>query len=163
MRSVARTAVFAIVLVVLTWSGCGSGLNSATACEATRRVMGGVARGSSCPSVIDWRFDAQRQSFVSGRRVEGHSANGARYVYQRFVRCNDGFDCMAAHTCGIEGIRYNVEAWLIRADGTRESTQPIDDTVCVYPEKVVPAAEVSALAHEEIRRRISAPTFTCNG
>ncbi len=67
---------------------------------------------------------------------------------------------MAAHTCDAGGLRFNVDAWLLRPDGTRENVPPVQDTVCVYPEKVVPAAEVSALAHEEIRKRISAPTLT---
>jgi hypothetical protein len=85
---------------------------------------------------------------------------GLRYSYERFVRCEANLDCAAMHTCDGGGLRYNVRVWLLRHDGTRENVPAVQDTVCVYPEKVVPAAEVSALAHEEIRKRISAPTLT---
>ena len=67
---------------------------------------------------------------------------------------------MAAHTCAIGGMRYNVQAWLIGPDGARDGVTANQDTVCVYPETVVPLAAVTAAAHEEIRKRISAPTLT---
>ena len=135
-----------------------SPMPAAHACE-TGLILGGAIKAGSCGGSLAWRFDQQRNAFVKGGIPDG-GKGAPHYYYANFTRCEAGVDCMAAHTCDASGLRFNVEAWLLGPDGSRASVTPIRDTVCGYPERVVPAGEVSALAHEEIRKRITAPTLT---
>ena len=135
--------------------------SKAHACTRSDRVLGGIVRTGSCPDGLSWRYDSNRRAFVKGGQADGGS-DRHRYEYVSFSRCDDGTDCMAAHTCEAGGMRYNVQAWLVGPDGSRVEVSPRSDTVCVYPERVVPVADVGALAHEEIRKRITQPTMTAS-
>ena len=62
----------------------------------------------------------------------------------------------AARTCDMRGLRYNVTAFRVGADGGALDSG-IETTVCVYPGESVPVSQVTGAAHDEIRKRIHAP------
>jgi hypothetical protein len=70
----------------------------------------------------------------------------------------------AALTCqrrSQRGYRYFVAGFRLNADGARASAFPdLTPTECVYPEKVVPASDVQALAAQHLRKLVGRPTIT---
>ena len=130
-------------------------LPDATACTKSR--FGGQM--SSCHGEIGWTYDRGAGVFTRGGKPSSVTSGGVRYYYEYGVRCEQGVNCLAALSCGPGGYRYNVAVYLVLVDGTRAADPIRYDTVCVYPEATVPLASVTAAAHEELRKRLAAPSI----
>lgn len=140
--------------------------SAAAACDS-RSVWNGEA--SACEKEIVWTYDPQARTLNKAGRTVGSldTANGPRYDYEMGLRCGiDGAMCPAsAFTCPLEGgqrgLMYNAWAYLLDGNGVRvPGARPLQGTVCEYPGRSVPVGVVEAAAHEEIRKRIQAPTVT---
>ena len=123
---------------------------------------------SSCSREIAWTYDPQARTFnKSGLRIGSFdTAAGPKYEYEQSLRCGgDGLCGASAFTCpvvgGQRGLRYMARAYLLDGNGVRVAgAPPLVGTVCEYPGQSVPVAVVEAAAHEEIRKRVQAPTVT---
>ena len=154
-------ALWALLLATLPIS-CPS---AAAACDAQ---SGWNGTASSCPGEIAWTYDPQARTFnKAGLRIGSlDRATGPRYEYEQSLRCGgDGLCGASAFTCpvvgGQRGLMYNAMAYLLENNGTRvPGAPPLQSLVCEYPGRSVPVAVVEAAAHEEIRKRVQAPTVT---
>lgn len=152
-------AILALALAATTFVA-SPGLAHAAGCTAA--VFGG--QGSSCHSEVSWRYDAANQSFERDDFVFDRAASGLRYDYKLNDRCGDGgVDCGASvYPCpprnGADGRMYQSIAYLLNPDGSRASAPALTRDVCVYPGVSVPLAAVEAAAHEEISKRLAAPS-----
>ncbi len=121
---------------------------------------------SSCAQRLNWTYDARSATFNrKGERIGAlDSEMGPKYDYVERLRCEGDTICgSATYTCpllrGQRGLMYVGEARLIGADGNRvPGFTPLRTTYCDYPGQSVPLAAVEAAAHEEISKRLSAPT-----
>jgi hypothetical protein len=118
---------------------------------------------------MQWTYDAARSAFVhDGVSVADTSQAepGVRYEWQRRGRCGDDIESCpaAASTCrrGSErGYRYLVFGFELTSAGEhRHRFADVVSTECVYPEKVVPASDVQAVAAQHIRRHLGRPAIT---
>lgn len=130
---------------------------SAFACPG--KTFGGT--GSSCPDgTLQWRYDREKGILVHDGWQKSTTSAGVVYRLILTNRCEAYSNCQAAHTCDNGGTRFNVNAFAVLPDGRLESVVHHRDTVCVYPDRTVPVSHVTAAAHEELRKRIAAPTIT---
>ncbi len=127
----------------------------ANACPDT--LFGG--RASTCHSTIAWTYDRSAGVFASGGQAPSMVSQGVQYHLEYRSRCERGANCTAALTCAPGGYRYNVALHTMFPDGTWNALPSSFDTICVYPDRSVPVADVTAAAHEELRRRIPAPSI----
>lgn len=156
MRGVIRSILAAaLMLPALQLTSVLSAPDS-RACETS--MYGG--RASTCPRGLEWEYDKKANVLRHHGRPAGHNADGVRFRYTYLTRCENGVNCQAARNCSPGGTRFNVLAFMIYPDGTESPTWDHQDTVCVYPDRTVPVSHVTAAAHEELRKRIAAPTIT---
>lgn len=160
-----RRAALTMVLVLLASALVGTAEVAAADCY--RRGVAGSS-GASCPNAIMWTYDGQARTINKDGLTIGSldKPTGPRYDYDRMLRCGGEALCGAsAFTCpvvgGQRGLMYNALAYLLDNNGTRvPGAPPLQSLVCEYPGQSVPVAVVEAAAHEEIRKRVQAPTVT---
>ena len=116
---------------------------------------------SSCAKALGWDYDPVSGRFVKPSRIVADGVT-QRFHHELQERCLSDADCGSAHTCpasdGRDGRRYRSLAFAVNSAGQRENQPPVSRTVCVYPGESVPLAVLEAAAHEEIRKRIPAPS-----
>ncbi len=154
-----RRLPFLITLLTVCAAMWGPTTSAHAACG--KSFWGGEA--GSCNSALTWRYDRDAQTFVREDVIYDRAAEGLRYSYELNERCNDSVDCGAAvYPCpardGVNGRMYQSVAHLLLTDGSRAAVPSIVRNVCVYPGVSVPLAAVEAAAHEEISKRLAAPS-----
>ena len=163
--NLAKRSIATVMLALAVSFLLGTTPDAATACDASTS-WGGSA--SSCKHEIGWTYDSQSRTFdrIGLRLGQFDTPTGPRYDYVLQTRClGDALCGASAFTCplrsGSRGLRYLALAYLLDGNGVRVAgAPPLVGTLCEYPGSSVPVAVVEAAAHEEIRKRVQAPTVT---
>lgn len=125
--------------------------------------------GSTCQQDLEWRYDNQRLAFIRegvSTRDGRPASSGVRFDWERRERCDArGATCGAAALTCADGTRrgYRYAVYGYRLDERRNRVPgpaEVVTTECVYPETVVPASQVQALAAREVRKRVGRPAIT---
>lgn len=129
----------------------------AQACQD--RVFASGGQASSCHKAINWTYDSVTGQLHRIERVESKEHPEPQYYHKLLNPCEGANDCESAHDCPLRMRRYNAAYYLVSQGAIVEPELGMD-SVCVTPAVSIPTSTLGALAHEEIRKRVSAPTLT---